>query len=386
MRPFTRPTVGFVMEQTLGHRTHTTNLMTALADVPDLRPVWHRIEGEDLGLVGRIPALGSNWTVRAGLEAVRAVDVTLKSTPLDALFFHTQVPAVLAGVRFPSIPSVVSIDATPQQYDSLGSWYGHVPGNRWVENLKWRMNRRCLAEASAVVAWSQWAAAGAEAGYGVPPERISVIPPGVRVADWQRSAPVVPGNDDEVRILFVGGDFARKGGPDLITAFRSLPDGPGRARARLDIVTQDEVEPAPGVVVHRDLGPNSEALRRLYHRSHIFCLPTHGDCLPLVLAEAGAAGLPLLSTRVAAIPELVRDGETGLLVDRGDVAGLAVALRALVADPALRGRLGSAAHDLVRRHHDADTNATKVVEVLRTVCEGSRPPSRSAPLVGRWAR
>jgi glycosyltransferase involved in cell wall biosynthesis len=116
--------------------------------------------------------------------------------------------------------------------------------------------------------------------------------------------------------------------------------------------------------VHADLGPNSPELIALYHSAQIFCLPTRGDCLPMVLSEAGAAGLPAVSTAVAGIPEIVRDGETGLLVPVGDVAALTRALRILVDDPALRRKLGSAAQDLVSAEYDAEKNVHRLVDLV----------------------
>jgi glycosyltransferase involved in cell wall biosynthesis len=95
--------------------------------------------------------------------------------------------------------------------------------------------------------------------------------------------------------------------------------------------------------VYNDISPNSDHLKRLYHECDIFCLPTFGDCQPMVLSEAGAAGLPAVTTDVAAIPEIVRDGETGLLVPPGDAEALAAALRRLLCDEELRLRLGSGA-------------------------------------------
>ncbi len=116
--------------------------------------------------------------------------------------------------------------------------------------------------------------------------------------------------------------------------------------------------------VHHGLVANSPELVALYHRSDLFCLPTRGDCLPMVLSEAGAAGLPSVATAVAGIPEIVRDGETGLVVPVDDVEALTKALRTLVESPDLRGRLGTAAQELVTASFDADKNAERLVELL----------------------
>ena len=117
----------------------------------------------------------------------------------------------------------------------------------------------------------------------------------------------------------------------LLEAVRRLRDA--GVAIELDLVTRDEVPDQEGVRVHHGLTPNSPPLIELYHRADVFCLPTMGDCLPMVLSEAGAVGLPLVSTDVGAISEIVRDGETGLLVPVDDVGALAAALRRLADDP-----------------------------------------------------
>jgi glycosyltransferase involved in cell wall biosynthesis len=89
----------------------------------------------------------------------------------------------------------------------------------------------------------------------------------------------------------------------------------------------------------------------------------------MVLMEAGAAGLPLVSTQLAAIPEIVRDGCTGLLVPAGDPLRLAEALGRLVADAPLRAALGSGAQQLVRRQFDAQANSQRLAELIKHVVD-----------------
>ena len=79
---------------------------------------------------------------------------------LDALFFHTQVPAVLAQSWLRKIPGIVSLDATPLQYDELGAFYKHKQGPAWLENWKWRLNRDCFRSARRLVAWAEWTKLG----------------------------------------------------------------------------------------------------------------------------------------------------------------------------------------------------------------------------------
>jgi glycosyltransferase involved in cell wall biosynthesis len=363
--------IGFILEQALGHITHTQNLQRNIPADRTVEPHWGLVAWEATGLAGRIPIYSSNWTVRSGLRARATVARLAGQTPLDALFFHTQVPAILSRKWINRIPSIVSLDATPMQYDALGAAYGHRAGSSWIERQKWRLNRDCFRSARRLVTWSHWAKQGLVEDYEVPAEKVTVIPPGVNADEWARATPRAEA-DGPVKILFVGGNLERKGGVELLAAFRALrPLG-----VELHLVTRDAVAPEPGLFVYHDVQPNSAPLKRLYHRADIFCLPTKGDCLPMVLSEAGAAGLPVVTTDVAAIPEIVRDGESGYIVPLGDVSALVAALRRLVDDPALRLRQGRCAVDIVTREHDAQRNARQLLELLKVTVDEARAAHR----------
>lgn len=366
-----RYVAGLVLEQTLGHVTHTRNLQQHLHDGADLEYRWGLVPEPVSGLAARLPVYGSNWTVRAGMRARRTIAELRRGGPLDVLFFHTQVPAVMAADWVRRVPSVISLDATPRQYDSLGAAYDHQTGPAPVERLKWRLNRDCFAAAHSLVTWSEWARQGLVREYGVPAEKVTVLPPGVSVDLWRRQAPRRH-HDGPVRILFVGGDLARKGGTLLLSAFRLLRENAQLPEVELHLVTRTKVAQEPGVFVYNGLGPNSDALRRLYHDCDIFCLPTDGDCLPMVLAEAAAAGMPLVSTAVGAIEEVVRDGQTGFLIRPGDLAGLVESLRILVQAPAMRLTLGAEAAEMAMREHDARQNAALLTEILLRAAQSRR--------------
>ena len=131
-----------------------------------------------------------------------------------------------------------------------------------------------------------------------------------------------------MKSLFVGGNFERKGGLHLLEAFRALR----HLGIELHLVTKDRIAPEQALFVYNVMEPNSDALKRLYHACDIFTLPTFGDTIPMVLSEAGAAGLAIVSTDIAGIPEIVRPGDTGLLVRPGDTNSLTEALRRLIVD------------------------------------------------------
>jgi glycosyltransferase involved in cell wall biosynthesis len=173
-----------------------------------------------------------------------------------------------------------------------------------------------------------------------------------------------------VKVLFVGGDFDRKGGPLLLEATRRLRMHPQVPDFELHVVTRAEIPDEPGVVVHTGLTANRPELIDLYRQCEIFCLPTHADALGMVLAEAAASSMALVSTDVGAIREIVRNDETGVLIEPGNGDALEEALLLLMSDPRVRRRLGSAAHELARREHDANKNANRILDTLSAM--GSR--------------
>jgi glycosyltransferase involved in cell wall biosynthesis len=365
---------GFVLEQSLGHVTHTKNLLNNVALDPEVHAHWGLIDFEAKGAARRIPLYRSNWTVRAGARAYREVARMNRQSRLDALFFHTQVPAILAQRWLRKIPGIVSLDATPRQYDALGAFYKHEQGPAWLEDWKWRLNRDCFRSARRLVAWAEWTKTGLVQDYEVPADKVAVIPPGVNVQEWRRPTPRVP-HAGPVKILFVGGDLERKGGLVLLQAFRALR-GLG---LELHLVTKDRLAPEAGVFIYNNLEANTQPLKDLYHSCDIFALPTFGDCLPMVLSEAGASGMAIISTDVAAIPEIVRNGETGLTVPTGDAVSLTQALRDLVENPAFRVTLGERAMAHVTRHYDASTNASRLLGLLKAEANTARVERLSAP-------
>lgn len=369
-----RPRVGFVLEQTLGHITHADNLRTLVGAGSTIQAEFAPIEFGVTGWVARVPVFRSNWTVRAGLRARRAIGALRRDGRLDAMFVHTQVPAVLCPDLLRRIPTVVSLDATPIQYDELGANYGHDTSSPTVERWKWQANRLCFARAAVMVTWAAWTKQGLIDRYDVPADKIVVIPPGVDRGQWvsgEKAGGDHRTGDGTVRILFVGGDLARKGGDLLVSAVRQLRAE--QLAVEVDLVTRDDVAIEPGVAVHHGLGPNDPALIALYHRADVFCLPTAGDCLPMVLSEAGATGLPLVSTDVGAISEIVRPGVSGLLIAPGDLTGLTDTLRRIIIDADLRRQLGDGARHLVRADYDARVNARRLVELLLEVANRPRP-------------
>ena len=342
--------VALCLEQTLGHRAHSKNLematrnSTAPIDIYNIEYPERR----------RLPL---PWAVRSSVSAYRM----LRSSRRDygVVFYHTQTVSLLAPWRKGRLPYVVSVDATPIQIDEMGKWYKHGRTHQLIESLKKRWYERVFRSSSALVAWSQWAADSLVSDYGADRSRILIAHPGAASPFFE-----IPRTEYRRRptILFVGGDWERKGGPALLKAFAQVAD-----RADLLIVSDAKVTLPSSARQERGVEPGSDRLLAAFAQSDIFCLPTHGDCTSLAIGEALAAGLPVVSTRVGSNAETITDGETGLLIDAGDDIGLAAALKRLVDGEDERARMSAAARAVARDRFDGVRNATRLFKLLEHV-------------------
>ncbi len=117
-----------------------------------------------------------------------------------------------------------------------------------------------------------------------------------------------------------------------------------------------------GAVFHGPLAP--EALAPLFARAAAFALPTVREAFGLVLLEAMAFGVPVVASAIEAIPEIVADGETGLLVPPRDATALAGALSALVGDPARARQMGAAGRQRAQARFGWRRAAARMLDVL----------------------
>ncbi len=159
-----------------------------------------------------------------------------------------------------------------------------------------------------------------------------------------------PGKKDysDKHILFVGLDWERKGGPDLLEAFRMIH--PKHPDARLTIVGPHFGFSLPGVTM---LGKVSvEELNHLYRQATIFCMPSRSEPFGIVFVEAMTHALPVVAARIGALPDMVENGKNGCLIEPGDISGLAAALDELLADAKKRARFGKASWWLARERYN----------------------------------
>ena len=206
--------------------------------------------------------------------------------------------------------------------------------------------RRVFDSCELIFTTSKWAAASVIEDYGQAPERVHPIGAGAtNIGEPDREANV----DRPPTVLFVGYDWKLKGGPLLLEAWRevrrSIRD------ARLVIVGCTPRIDDPGVEVLGRLDPRVPADRarliEAYASSTCLALVSDFDAFPNVLLEAGAMGLPVVAFDEQSRSEVVRDGETGILVPGHNAGAVADGLHALLSDPGSAVAMGKRARTRV---------------------------------------
>jgi len=198
--------------------------------------------------------------------------------------------------------------------------------------------------------------------------------------DTAKFYPTTNGEPERPVILSVGRFVEKKGFPFLVRACRILKDHGHRFQCRIlgepdeqsQFVQQLILELALEDIVVIEPGVTQDELRALYRQATMFVLPCQivdngdRDGIPNVLAEAMATGLPVVSTDISGIPELVVHRDNGLLVSQRDVHALAKAMEELLTDAQLRQRLGQAGRETIGRIFDSTTTTRQLLSLFES--------------------
>lgn len=243
-----------------------------------------------------------------------------------------------------TLPVVYLSDATPRLLEGYYPDFTAMPAA--TKAALERFEQKAITRAAALIYPSHWAAESAIRDYGADPAKVHVLPFGPNF-DEEIPAPAdrLEGErpDGQLRLLFVGRDWKRKGGDIAYQAVVGLRQAGVDAHLTLCGCTPDiAIDPAVAEVIpmidkHKPGG--YAALFALYRSADVFLLPTRAECAGVVFSEAAAFGLPIVATATGGIPTMVGDGENGLLLALSDgPAAYTEALLALVREP---GRLQS---------------------------------------------
>src|SRR5262245_33456213 len=284
----------------------------------------------------------------------------------DVLHFHHQPTAYASLDVMQRIPSIVSIDSTQQCV--LQHARSRLEARSYEPNV--RRDGAIFRAARLIVATSSWAARSVRQDYPTCDTETAVmmnpvpLPPASDGWIAERHARATQGIAPP-RVLFVGGDFPRKGGYDLLDVWARARL---HERARLDIMSNWPLEAAalpPGVELHRGVEAHTEPWQALWRAADLFVLPTRDEAFGIVFQEAGAAGLPAIGTRINAVPEIVHDDDTGVLITPGDRTMLARALESLLASPDRRREMGTRGRAFVAASADPERYRRDLADAIR---------------------
>lgn len=331
-----------------------------------LAPEAHVDELREAGV--EVTALGVRRGRPDPLPLVRLVALLRRRRP-DALvtfMFHANVIGRVAG-RMAGVPVVVSSVRTDRFGGPLRYWLLGAT-DRWADVTT--ANSRFVADDLV------------RRGF-VRPERILVTPNAFTVPDGGPPAAELRalreqlGAGDGRFLWLAAGNLAwRKDYPTLLRAVQLLGDGAGRVCVAGHGPDGDAVK-----ALAAELGVDGRVeflgfrgdVPLLVHAADAFVSSSRSEGMPNAIAEALAAGKPVVATRVGGTPELVEDGVSGFLAEAGDAAGLAAAMRRMMElPPAERAALGAAGREHVARLHQPDRVADQWEELLAKLIAGKR--------------
>lgn len=214
----------------------------------------------------------------------------------------------------------------------------------------------------------------------VGPERVRVIHNGIDLAPYRDPDPATRAEaraelglaEGEVAFITVAHVFAYKGYFELVAAAEEVARQHPEARwlfvgsGRADEAVRDRIRAAGLENRVRMLGIRTD-VPRLLQAADGFVLPSHWEGCPLSLLEAMAAGLPVIASRVGGIPELVTEGETGLLTPPGEAGPLADAMAGLVEDGNTRASLGARGRERALAEFGLETQLERTRDVYEEV-------------------
>ena len=309
-----------------------------------------------------LPVLASNAIDRRALRALRR-----QMTESDVTIAHgsSTLPACSIAGLGPGRPFVYRQISDPEVWSATP--------------LRRLRSRLALSRASHVVALSNHNRAQLERHLGLEPRRGTVIPNAVPAAlftpagaSGRERARQALGLADVPTVLFVGTLSWEKAPAVAVEAIGLLADahlvvaGDGPERADLELLAK---RVAPRRVTFVGTVADTAGL---YAAADLLLLTSRTEATPGVLIEAGMAGRPVVAARVGAVPEIVDDEVTGLLVDSDRPADFAAAVERLLGAPDLAERLGDAARQRCQAQFEIHTVAAAWEDVLNQVVAGPR--------------
>lgn len=253
----------------------------------------------------------------------RQLATLLRNSTFDVVFSPGSLPITYLET---TLPIAVWTDATFASMVDFYPAFSGLPAS--VREKGHAAERAALERCSLAIYSSEWAAARARADYGLPPEKVRVVPFGANLfrepARSEVQTALASRGLEACRLLFVGVEWERKGGPLAVAVAREL--NRRGLRTTLTVIGIRPPGPIPPFVellgrFDKNSSAGSARYEETLKRSHFLVMPSTAEAYGLVYAEASAFGVPSLAARVGGVPSVVRDGVNGVLFPAGCGAG-----------------------------------------------------------------
>lgn len=268
-------------------------------------------------------------------------------------------------------PAVTALPCFSYHDGNAALWYrfygrGLLSESRVQHHLDWE--RQNYARMRGIFVMSRWLKDSFVRDFGVPEHRVHVVGAGINF----EQLPKLSERDFSIpRFLLIGRDFARKGGKYLLEAFRIVRrDVPS---AELTIVGPQPGAAEPGVhyagFLRKSDPADLRALTDLFRSSTVMVLPSIYEPFGISLLEGMANSMPCIAVDRCALPEIVANGETGLVAKPEDSESLAKAMIDLARHPDTAKRMGEMGRRRVEEHFTWDAVAGKIRSALTSLSQ-----------------
>jgi glycosyltransferase involved in cell wall biosynthesis len=307
------------------------------------------------GWEGQMPLARRQKWLRTALEGRRAAKAAYAQGHREMLVATLQYAPLFP--LYKDVRYFIYGDVTPKQYDAL---YCDEFDDRYRKRYMRAKYQRLASAGHHMLCMSPWFMDGLIESYGVKQGQATLLRPPIDVDTWQPQ----PRKDPKLlNILFIGGDFYRKGGDMLL----AMAQDPRFASCRWHFMTQHEAQNTDKCFFYNGMKADTPEMRSLVQSCDLMVLPTKADCYSHAAIEAGAAGLPTVITDVGGIADIVETGVNGVLLSAPDRCQLEEAVLGYIHEPE---RLAS--EGLAARRRVEERNAVPVhMGIIKDVLSGS---------------
>ena len=344
-----RPKLAFVSSPYLGWGSIRKRWEKAFSEDPSIDFVsvhWEEKALQWRRIYERTGRLQSLWFGMAGrescLQAIRSGHTTILLTTVAQ-----------AGLlpRRTAAKFYIYGDSTPAQLQELYGGRSSPLGERLAY-----IGLRRASENVHFLCVSHWYKAALRAEYGIVESRTSLLPFAADTDLW------TPGHRPEPSrplVVFIGGDFIRKGGPLLREVAASMVN-----EADFVYVTREEQAPGQNETFRTGLTADSPDLIEIMRSATVFVIPSLADCSSIVSIEAASCAKPVVASAVGGIPEVVIDGTTGMIVAEHSAEAYRSVIRRYLGDRMLRELHGANGRKHATEHHSLAAQISKLKRLL----------------------